>query len=433
MIPSTRVTEPERVLLLTLQVSRQVFESMFIHMLRLMISIYSLVVWSDGLLQYTNTISFLSSKAPGYMKHLYKTCLTDGKGGLASASLCVPELPSMSIPKQSGALVSLEHVNINVGSNASSFLFVYDFYIDILRCSADKRAPTVLKKVNKARTKKGKLKQSKGLLWANIGLQQFHLPADDPIQILRGSITMIYSQSEYNNLINRLVEHHYKFRLIKRDSSSSSSSFIPFHDEGIEVMCPYGNTFQIYPTNSTSWFGPAEYIESDDEASKQIQLPGGFTAGLGIHKVDLNVPFGTVQKIAKFYEYYFDVTPMLSYVDTDSSQQRGRCSINIGYNQQLVFTEISEGGALEEYDGHHIAVYINNFVESYYRLNEDELVWNNPRFPQFTYDTVEDALRHNEFRIFHIIDLDTKERIFEIEHELRSLSHPSFACKKWLT
>ena len=40
----------------------------------------------------------------------------------------------MKIPKASGSLVSLEHVNINVGSNASSFLYVYDFYIEILGC-----------------------------------------------------------------------------------------------------------------------------------------------------------------------------------------------------------------------------------------------------------------------------------------------------------
>ena len=195
-------------------------KSMSSYMLRLLIP----VLCVHGLLQYTNTISFLSSKAPSYMKHLYQTCLSNGKGGLASASLCVPELPSLNIPKRSGALVTLDHVNLNVGSNASSFLFVYDFYIDILRCGADKRATAALKKTNSARAKEGKVKQSGGLMWANVGLQQVHLPAEDPIQIIRGSISMVYSQQEYNNLINRLVEHKYKFRLIKQCTSSSSSS-----------------------------------------------------------------------------------------------------------------------------------------------------------------------------------------------------------------
>ena len=396
------------------------------------------VLCVHGLLQYTNTISFLSSRAPSYMKHLYKTCLSDGKGGLASASLCVPELPSIDIPKRSGALVTLDHVNLNVGSNASSFLFVYDFYIDILRCGADKRATAALKKTNSVRAKEGKIKQSGGLMWANVGLQQLHLPAEDPIQIMRGSISMVYSQQEYNNLVNRLVEHNYKFRLIKQctsscNSSSSSGDSIPFDEEGIEVMCPYGNTFHIYPTNSTSWFGPAEYIPSDDEAAKQIQLPSGFTpAGLGIQKVDISVPFGTGQKIAKFYEHYFDAKTELLYVEVDSLEKRVTCLVHIGYKQQLTFTESSEGSVMEEYDGHHIAVFINNFVESYYRLNEDELVWTNPRFPEFNCDTIEGALKHNEFRIRQMIDPDTKEKIFEFEHELRSLNHPSFSSKKWL-
>ena len=106
--------------------------------------------------------------------------------------------------------------------------------------------------------------------------------------------------------------------------------------------------------------------------------------------------------------------------------------VRVGYNQQIAFTEAIEGVSLEPYDGHHIAVYVNNFVESYYRLSEDELVWNNPRFPQFKYDTIDDALEHNEFRFLYIVDVDTNEKIFEIEHELRSLSHPSFSCRKWL-
>ena len=414
------------------------FMNMLSRALRLVMPM--LCALSHGLLQYTDTISFLSSRAPDYMKHLYKTCLADEKGGLANVSLCVPELPSMNIPEQSGSLVSLEHVNINVGSNISSFLFLYDFYIDILRCGADTRAPKVLKTVNNARKKRGKLQQSRGLLWANIGLQQFHLPAENPMQRLRGAITMVYNQSEYNSLIDRLVEHQYVFRLIscdENDSDSSSSSCIKnssihLGNEGIEVECPYGNRFRIFPTNHTSWYGPAEYIASDDEAAKLIQLPGGYTAGLGIQTIDMDVPYGTAQRISKFYEHYFDAEPELSLVDSNSPQQRERCVVKIGYHQQLAFTEITEGAILEDYDGHHIAVYINNFVETYYRLDEDELVWNNPRFPHLVYDTIDKAVKRKEFRFRHIIDVDTKENIFELEHELRSLSHPSFSCRKWL-
>ena len=387
---------------------------------------------STALLHYTHTISFLNSKAPNDLKYLYKRCgfADSNKGGLTTTSVCVPELPSMKIPKASGSLVSLEHVNINVGSNASSFLYVYDFYIEILGCGADTRAPAVLKRTNKARAKERKLEKSHGLLWANVGLQQFHLPADNPVQRFRGVISMAYSQSEYNSIINRLLEQNYKFRVIESGRSGRSSGHFT---EGIEVMCPYGNKFHIYPTNTTSWLGPAKHIPTDDEVAKSIQLPGGVTAGLGIEIVDMDVPFGIAEKIGKFYEYYFDAKAEISYVDaTEFPQQRRRCVVRVGYNQQIAFTEAIEGVSLEPYDGHHIAVYVNNFVESYYRLSEDELVWNNPRFPQFKYDTIDDALEHNEFRFLYIVDVDTNEKIFEIEHELRSLSHPSFSCRKWL-
>ena len=97
-----------------------VFMNMLSRVLRLVMPM--LCALSHGLLQYTDTISFLSSRAPDYMKHLYKTCLADEKGGLASVSLCVPELPSMNIPEQSGSLVSLEHININVGSCIPSLM-----------------------------------------------------------------------------------------------------------------------------------------------------------------------------------------------------------------------------------------------------------------------------------------------------------------------
>ncbi len=60
------------------------------------------------------------------------------------------------------------------------------------------------------------------------------------------------------------------------------------------------------------------------------------------------------------------------------------------------------------------------------------LLWNNPRFPNLTYDTEDLALQHTEFRILKLIDPTTNEFICDLEHEIRAASHPSFCAKNWL-
>ena len=78
-------------------------------------------------------------------------------------------------------------------------------------------------------------------------------------------------------------------------------------------------------------------------------------------------------------------------------------------------------GAVRAYPSRYIA-----------RSTHAGLVWNNPRFPHLTYDRLEDALRHNEFRILDIVDPESGERLYTLEHEVRSLLHPGFSCRHWL-
>ena len=209
-------------------------------------------------------------------------------------------------------------------------------------------------------------------MWANIGLQQFHLPAEDPVQIIRGVISLVYPDKQFKQLRERLLKIDYAFNILP--------------DNGIQVECPFGNTYHIRPSNASTWFGPSDHI--DPEYNRNIALPGGDSIGLGMDSVTFYVPPNTAVRIGEFYAHFFDVKPAL--VDSGKS-----CIISVGFHQSLVFTEVEAGTDLPAYDGHHVALYINNFVESYHRLKESELVWNNPRFP-FTYDTIEDALKHHE-------------------------------------
>ena len=66
------------------------------------------------------------------------------------------------------------------------------------------------------------------------------------------------------------------------------------------------------------------------------------------------------------------------------------------------------------------------------RAKERQLVWNNPRFPNTTYDTEDMAISHTEFRILKLVDPQSGELICELEHEIRAASHPSFCAKQWV-
>ena len=69
--------------------------------------------------------------------------------------------------------------------------------------------------------------------------------------------------------------------------------------------------------------------------------------------------------------------------------------------------------AQPDYDGHHIAIYIADFVGPYKKLMERGLI-----------STESDAY---EWRFIDIVDIETGEVLFKIEHEVRSATHPLYA------
>ena len=74
--------------------------------------------------------------------------------------------------------------------------------------------------------------------------------------------------------------------------------------------------------------------------------------------------------------------------------------------------------------GAHICVYIDKFKERYHLLQEKGLIWTNPRFSKDdTCDTYEEAKTNRQFRFKHIINPDSGETLFELEHEARALRH----------
>ena len=69
-------------------------------------------------------------------------------------------------------------------------------------------------------------------------------------------------------------------------------------------------------------------------------------------------------------------------------------------------------------------------MRGYGALKDRGLVFENRRFLQFTYGTLADALKHDEFRVKDIAGNDGVI-VYELEHEVRTLRHPGFVAKRW--
>jgi hypothetical protein len=123
---------------------------------------------------------------------------------------------------------------------------------------------------------------------------------------------------------------------------------------------------------------------------------------LGLVYVDFDVPPGTAEGIARFYT---------EVMKSPAHAAGGRATVPVGKHQKLMFTETA--APLPEYDGHHIQVYIADFSSPYRWLKERELI---------TLETDE-----SEWRFQWIVDPRDGRRLFQIEHEVRSMKHRLFA------
>jgi hypothetical protein len=202
-------------------------------------------------------------------------------------------------------------------------------------------------------------------MWVNVGRSQFHLPTGKP-QVLRGRIGLVIPDHD-----------HLMMRLERMKKPLAGTKFAYKQHKGyVETTCPWGNTIRaLEPTNGVE---------------------------LGMAYVEFDVPAGAAKGIADFYSRIFD---------TMTSVKGGAAHISVGQGQELVFRE--KKGKLAPYDGHHIQVYVANFGTPHRRLGEHGLV-------------SEESNRY-QYRFRHIVDLRTGKKLFEIEHEIRSMTHPMFA------
>jgi hypothetical protein len=206
-------------------------------------------------------------------------------------------------------------------------------------------------------------------MWINVGRQQFHLPTRGQ-QVLRGHVGLTVPDLEA-----------LKLRLAGLRQKLVGTRFACSEQPGyVAVTCPWGNRFRCH----------APGVRFGDMA-------------LGIPYVEFAVKPGAAPGIARFYEQAFGVASVVS-------QDRKSAIVPAGRNQALMFRESVEPESA--YDGHHVAIYVSDFSGPHAFLRQHDLV-------------TEESDQH-QYRFRDIFDLDSGTKLFEIEHEVRSLKHPMY-------
>jgi len=215
-------------------------------------------------------------------------------------------------------------------------------------------------------------------MWVNFGRTQVHLPsrgAKPKPEVLRGTAGFVVPSLED---LKKRLEH--AGSEMKRVVPEVQTKFSWREKDGtLEATCPWGNRVRCHAPSPE--FGKTE---------------------IGLVYVDFDVPPGAAEGIARFYN---DV------MRAPAGAEKGRATVSVGRNQRLHFTETAQ--PLPEYDNHHIQIYIADFAGPYHWLRQRELV---------SMET--DA---NEWRFQWITDPRDGRRLFQIEHEVRSMKHPLFA------
>src|SRR3981189_229083 len=210
------------------------------------------------------------------------------------------------------------------------------------------------------------------LMWINVGTAQFHLPNGQP-DVLRGVTAPVAPAAA--PLLG-------PWRRARKPLEGTKFDFRESND-GVETVCPWGNRINVHAPDE-SRFGRIV---------------------LGMPYIEFDVRPGTATRIARFYR---EVMGALAGVVENGGGRKAR--VQVGERQYWYFRETD--APEQPYDRHHAQIYIANFSGPYQKLKELGLI------------SME--VNDHEYRFKDIIDLDTREVLFTVEHEVRSQTHPLY-------
>jgi hypothetical protein len=210
-----------------------------------------------------------------------------------------------------------------------------------------------------------------GNMWINVGVSQFHLPMGQP-DVLRGVTGLV--MPDRAALLDRLTH-------VRKPLEGTKFAFRESND-CVETVCPWGNRINVHAPDA-------------DRFGRIV---------LGMPYIEFDVRPGTADRIARFYR---EVVGALSAVIDNGGGRKAR--VQVGEKQYWYFRETD--APERPYDQHHAQIYITDFSGPYRRLKELGLLTSEV---------------DHEYRFKDIIDLDTREVLFTVEHEVRSQTHPLY-------
>ena len=238
-------------------------------------------------------------------------------------------------------------------------------------CIPDQRLATIFYLSGLGLTRDPYLMAGVENMWVNAGRSQFHLPSRGT-QVLRGHVGIVMPdlaalQRRLQKVAPLLTETRFAWE--ERDGV-------------VEATCPWGNRFRCHAPAPE--FGGAE---------------------LAIAYVEFGVPPGSAAGITRFYQQILKA----------QAELRGGAEpmavISTSATQRLRFCETAR--PLPEYDGHHVQIYVTDFSGPHRRLLERGLV-------------TEESDEY-QYRFRDLVDPADGRKLFTIEHEVRSLTHPLYA------
>lgn len=307
------------------------------------------------------------------------------------------------------------------------------FYLTALGCREDPRV--------KAMGKEGRL------LWANLGLQQFHLPHvedESGAQRVRGIIGVVS-------------------RDLQASSARLAAAAVPFLDvedgvfdgqRAVEVACPFGNRFRLHQ-RPPAW---AEQPFIGGPAGSKGQPvgegeEGGGSVLVGVLYVELWVPRGAAEGVAGFWRDTLACGPRAVTLSEAGGDGLRSVRVRIGPlgsattgfpTQWLLFCESDDSSVCPPWDGHHLALYLSDFQGAYRGVEAQGCVYDPGRFTDRG-GTWELAQEFCQFRAVHVprvpggvLDYGLTQVLpageeggapppvlYSLELELRSLQHPA--------
>jgi hypothetical protein len=210
------------------------------------------------------------------------------------------------------------------------------------------------------------------LMWINVGTAQFHLPMGQP-DVLRGVTGLVVPDRVA--LLDRLTQMRKPLEGTKFDFRESN--------DGVETVCPWGNRITVH--------------DPDESRFGRIVL--------GMPYIEFDVRPGTADRIARFYR---EVMGALATVVENGGGRRGAGAGGRGSNTG---TSAETDAPEQPYDRHHADLH-HRFLRSLSAADQLGLI------------SME--VNDHEYRFKDIIDLDTREVLFTVEHEVRSQTHPLY-------